>query len=201
MGSVPLPLPLYKGAHRDAEELSALPRSPSGQQCWALEPCSPPQLTSPEPRGTSRSCSLPPINAIEAREKIDVRNTASTLNYTKVFSGTEIPVAANILWALIKCCARHFISFNSHNHFTKEELNINATILRMMKLKLKEVKECGHGHTRGRANSTPDLSEPALDSVLFCNFRDMDKDVKGTGIDCFKIQKETKINLDSWSDA
>lgn len=65
---------------------------------------------------------MPPINAIGAREKIDVRNTASTLNYTKVFKGNEIPVAANILWALIKCYARHFISFNLHNHFTKGEL-------------------------------------------------------------------------------
>lgn len=48
---------------------------------------------------------------------------------------------------------------------------------------------------RGRANSTPDLSEPALDSILFCNFRDMNKDVKGTVKNCFKIQNESKINL------
>lgn len=54
---------------------------------------------------------------------------------------------------------------------------------------------------RGRANSTPHLSEPALDLVLICNFRDKDEDVKGTMMDCFKIQNEVKINLDSWSDA
>lgn len=74
------------------------------------------------------SCSLPPIHAMEAREKVDIRKTAPTLKYMKVLvllKYREQPAFFELLFGAL-CSARHFVLFKTHNHIMKEEILVQT---------------------------------------------------------------------------
>ena len=129
MGSVPPPLPLPKWVHGDTERLRALLRSLSEQQCLGFRPllCTSIYLCSvPGAPGCLVLC-LPSMQWKPEKREIlgQLHPHWTTWRYLMLLKYQEQPAFFEPLFGAL-CSARHFILFNTHNHFMKEELLVQT---------------------------------------------------------------------------